>query len=45
MDYPTLNRLDLTEQTYRILREQILKQDLQPGDKVSVAAVARGLGG
>ncbi len=44
MDYPTLNRLDLTEQTYRILREQILKQDLQPGDKVSVDAVARGLG-
>jgi len=44
MDYPTLNRLDLTEQTYRILREQILKQDLQPGDKVSVDTVARGLG-
>jgi GntR family transcriptional regulator, rspAB operon transcriptional repressor len=44
MDYPTLNRLDLTEQTYRILREQILKQDLQPGDKVSVDMVARGLG-
>jgi DNA-binding GntR family transcriptional regulator len=44
MDYPTLNRLDLTEQTYRILREQILKQDLLPGDKVSVDTVARGLG-
>lgn len=44
MDYPTLNRLDLTEQTYRILREQILRQDLQPGEKVSVDNVARGLG-
>ena len=44
MNYPALNRLDLTEQTYRILREQILKRDLHPGDKVSVDAVARGLG-
>jgi DNA-binding GntR family transcriptional regulator len=44
LDYPTLNHLDLTEQTYRILREQILKRDLHPGDKVSVDAVARGLG-
>ena len=44
MDYPTLNRLDLTEQTYRILREQILRRELQPGEKVSVDTVARGLG-
>ena len=44
MDYPSLNRLDLTEQTYRILREQILKRELQPGEKVSVDTVAHGLG-
>ena len=43
-EYPSLNRLDLTEQTYRILREWILKRQIQPGEKVSVEAIAAGLG-
>lgn len=43
-DYPTLNRLDLTEQTYRILRDWIMKRQINPGDKISVEAIAAGLG-
>jgi DNA-binding GntR family transcriptional regulator len=43
-EYPSLNRLDLTEQTYHILREWILKRQIQPGEKVSVEAIASGLG-
>jgi DNA-binding GntR family transcriptional regulator len=43
-DYPPLNRLDLTEQTYRILREWILKRQIKPGEKISIEAIAGGLG-
>ncbi len=43
-EYPSINRLDLTEQTYRIIREWILKRQIQPGEKVSVEAIANGLG-
>jgi GntR family transcriptional regulator of vanillate catabolism len=43
-EYPSLNRLDLTEQTYRILREWILKRQIKPGEKISVEAIASGLG-
>ena len=42
--YPSLNHLDLTEQTYRISQEQILKLQITPGEKISVEAVASGLG-
>ena len=43
-EYPPLNRLDLTEQTYRILRDWILKRKIKPGEKISVEAIANGLG-
>ena len=43
-EYPSLNRLDLTEQTYHILREWILKRQIKPGEKISVEAIASGLG-
>ncbi|OGO41075.1 MAG: hypothetical protein A2W36_02975 [Chloroflexi bacterium RBG_16_58_14] len=43
-EYPSLNRLDLTEQTYRVLREWILKRQIKPGEKISVEAIASGLG-
>jgi len=44
VEYPYLNHLDLTEQTYRILREQILRRQLQPGERISVEDVAQGIG-
>ena len=43
-EYPPLNRLDLTEQTYRVLRDWILKRQIKPGEKISVEAIASGLG-
>jgi DNA-binding GntR family transcriptional regulator len=42
--YPSLDRTDLTEQTYKVLRDRILRRQLKPGEKVSVAEVAGGLG-
>ncbi len=42
--YPSLNRSDLTEQTYKILRDKSLRRQLKPGEKVSVEEVAQGLG-
>lgn len=43
-DYLPLVYTDLTEQTYRVLRDRILSRQLKPGDKISVPDVARGLG-
>jgi DNA-binding GntR family transcriptional regulator len=39
-----INHLDLTEQTYRILRDQILRRQLKTGEKISVEKIALGLG-
>ena len=42
--YTPMDHLDLTEKTYRLLKSQILKRDLKPGEKVAVDNVADGLG-
>lgn len=42
--YWPLEHADLTKQTYNILRGRILKRQLQPGEKILVEEVARGLG-
>lgn len=42
--YPSLDHSDLTEQTYKVLRDKILRRQLKPGEKVSVEEVAQGLG-
>ena len=42
--YSPLDRVDLAEQTYQVLKDRILKRDLSPGEKVSLEAVAQGLG-
>lgn len=44
IEYPPLNHADLTEQTYRVLRDKILKRQLKPGERISVEEAARGLG-
>lgn len=43
-EYPPIYHLDLTEQTYRILRDQILKRQTKPGEKLSVEEIAAALG-
>ncbi len=42
--YPPLDHTDLTEQTYKVLRDKILRRQLQPGEKISVEEAANGLG-
>ena len=42
--YSSLNHSDLTEQTYIVLRDNILKRKFEPGQKISVEEVARQLG-
>lgn len=42
--YQPLDYTDLTEQTYRLLKDKILKYELQPGAKVSVSEIAAALG-
>lgn len=42
--YPSLNHMDLTEQTYKVLKDKILRRQLKPGEKIVVAEVAQGLG-
>ena len=44
IEYPSIKHLDLTEQTYRFLKDRILKREIHPGEKISVEEVARGLG-
>lgn len=44
IEYPTITHLDLTEQTYRFLKDKILKREISPGEKISVEEVAHGLG-
>lgn len=42
--YQTIDYTDLTEQTYRILKDKILRNQLQPGEQISVPEVAQALG-
>jgi DNA-binding GntR family transcriptional regulator len=42
--YPTINQLDLTQQTYNFLKHQILQRDIKSGEKISIETVAAGLG-
>lgn len=42
--YQPLNHLDLTEQTYGVLKEKILRGELKPGAQISVPATAVALG-
>ncbi len=42
--YQPLNYLDLTEQTYRVLKEKILRGELKPGVQISVPTTAIALG-
>ncbi len=42
--YQPLNYLDLTEQTYRVLKEKILRGELKPGAQISVPTTAVALG-
>ena len=42
--YQPLNYTDLTEQTYRILKDKILRHQLKPGEQISVPDVAVALG-
>lgn len=44
IEYPSITHLDLTEQTYRFLKDRILKREIKPGEKISVEDIARGLG-
>jgi DNA-binding GntR family transcriptional regulator len=44
IEYPSINHLDLTEQTYRFLKDRILKRVIKPGEKISVEDIAHGLG-
>jgi DNA-binding GntR family transcriptional regulator len=41
---PSLTRTTLTEQTYEVLKERILDQDLAPGARLNIDALARDLG-
>lgn len=41
---PPLDRTDLSERTYQVLKDQILQRQLQPGDRIYVDDVARRLG-
>jgi DNA-binding GntR family transcriptional regulator len=42
--YQPLDYTDLTEQTYRILKDKILRRELQPGEQIAVPDVALALG-
>ena len=44
IEYPSITHLDLTEQTYRFLKDRILKSEIRPGQKISIEEVAHGLG-
>jgi GntR family transcriptional regulator, rspAB operon transcriptional repressor len=42
--YPVLEHTDLSEETYQLLKEKILKRELKPGHKVDINEVAEALG-
>ncbi|HSB91259.1 MAG TPA: GntR family transcriptional regulator [Anaerolineales bacterium] len=41
--YPSLDRTDLAEQTYQVLKDRILRRQLHPGERISVDDIARRL--
>ena len=43
IEYPYITHLDLTEQTYRFLKDRILRREINPGEKILVEEIARGL--
>ncbi|HET7009700.1 MAG TPA: GntR family transcriptional regulator, partial [Anaerolineales bacterium] len=44
LGYPHLHRTDLTEQTYQVLKDLILRRQLHPGERISVDDIAQRLG-
>jgi GntR family transcriptional regulator, rspAB operon transcriptional repressor len=42
--FPHLDHTDLTEQTYRILKQKILRRQLKPGQRILVDDIAHALG-
>jgi DNA-binding GntR family transcriptional regulator len=42
--YRSLEHTDLSEETYRQLKERILRRQFTPGDKIAINEVAQGLG-
>lgn len=44
ISYTPMDHPDLTEKTYRLLKDQILKREIKPGEKIAVDTVADGLG-
>lgn len=44
ISYQPLNYIDLTEQTYRVLKDKILQGELKPGAQISVPSTAVALG-
>jgi DNA-binding GntR family transcriptional regulator len=42
--YQPLDYTDLTEQVYRILKDKILRRELEPGEQIAVPEVAFALG-
>lgn len=43
IEYPYITHMDLTEQTYRFLKDRILKREINPGEKILIEEIARGL--
>jgi len=43
IEYPYITHLDLTEQTYRFLKDRILKREINAGEKILVEEIAHGL--
>jgi GntR family transcriptional regulator, rspAB operon transcriptional repressor len=42
--FPHLDRTDLTEQTYQVLKDRILRRQLMPGERISVDDIAQRMG-
>jgi DNA-binding GntR family transcriptional regulator len=42
--YPPLEQTDLAEQTYQVLKDRILRRQLDPGSRISVDEIAQRLG-
>jgi len=42
--YPPLDRTDLTEQTYEVLKDRILRRQLKPRERINVDDIAQRLG-
>jgi DNA-binding GntR family transcriptional regulator len=44
LHYPTLDRTDLSHQTYEVLRDRILRRQLKPKERINVDDIAQRLG-